>query len=87
MRMTFMDIENTDKFFDLLKKCTGPVTVNAGGRSEDLRDNTFLHTLLKETSKNGRIARLELHVEEAHDLPIFCHYLMGGYGCSGEKVG
>lgn len=80
MRMTLLDIENTDKFFEMLKECSGPVTVNAAGRSEDIRENAFLHTLLRETGKNGRIAKLELNVEENHDLPIFCHYMMGGRG-------
>lgn len=77
MRMTLLDIENTDQFFEMLKECTGPVTVSAAGRSEDIRENTFLRTLLTETGRNGQIARLEVNVEAVGDFPIFCHYMMG----------
>lgn len=76
MRMTMLDIENTDKFFEMVERCTGPVMVHAAGRSEDIRGNAFLRELLAGAGTDGKIARLELNVEADRDFTVLCRYMM-----------
>lgn len=75
MRFTLFDIHNSERFFEMLESCSGPVRVSAAGRCEDIRGNEFLSRLLSGAS-GGKIARLELEVESEQDVPVLCHYMM-----------
>lgn len=75
MRFTLFDIDNSERFFKMVERCSGPVRVSAAGRCEDIRGNEFLSGLLTGAS-GGKIARLELDVESEQDVPVLCHYMM-----------
>ncbi len=78
--MKLFNIRDTERFYETVDACNGPVLVSASdGRSEDFRNNTLLREVLETASPDGGISTIELHVSDPGDMRRLINFMAGSY--------
>jgi len=84
--VTFYQIRDIDKFFDMIDSCTGRVLLKSSDNQMiDLRKNALIKELLLMTCGDRVIDRLALFIENKNDMPQIQRYLMECYSRSCHK--
>ena len=77
--MTFIQIQDTDQFFNMIDNCTGRVLLKSSeGHTLDMRGNILIKELLAMSCRNRCIEQLELTIENSGDMKKVLNYLMLG---------
>ena len=77
MNLTFRNVYNVHKLFELIDNCKGPVYLQSEKGDEiDLRNNSEIKDLLSNADDKNRIDQLQVMVSNQKDMPKIIQYLI-----------
>ena len=76
--VTFYQIRDTDRFFNMIDNCIGRVLLRSSDEQMvDLRRNVHIKELLSMSCCSQGIKKLVLTIEDCQDMPRVLNYLIG----------
>jgi len=76
--VTFYQIRDTDKFFNMIDNCIGRVLLRSSDKQMvDLRKNAHIKELLSMLVGSQGISKLVLTIEDCRDMPRVLNYMIG----------